>query len=239
MDNTENTFPTEEESYLQYKRQQEQKNNLANIQKIECDYLFPTIDKSDLKQTCRTLNGLKVGAIVVWPSYVKLCVGYLGRDPEVSLVAAISYPYGQDTTEAKVLAVKRAVKDGVDEVEVYAPMSLIREGNYQYFKRECKKVKSAAKIRAVRLVMDCAQIPEQELLKAVNMAADVGVNCIRLNNADSNMISVVKNALNGKCLIKAEGAGSKAQFISYCAHGADAIQCKSPEDMAAAFSVTV
>lgn len=224
---------TEEEEFEQYKRVNRIKLAKAEALKIELDCLTNLCDKTYLRDVCRRANMQEIGALVVYPAFVKPCVGFLGPDPKTSLIAAISYPHGGDTTELKVDAVKRAVKDGVDEVEVCAPTALLKDGNLQYFKRECKKLKRAARIRALRLVFDCACLSEKELIKACLIAADAGVNCVRLNGADSDLLGTVKANLKGKCLIKADSAKDLSAFVTYCNVGADAVNCPRAFDIAA------
>lgn len=233
MELVKNSGMSEMVEFEEFKRANRIKEAKATALKIELDCTSPLCDKAYLKDICRRANMQEIGAIVVYPAFVKACVSYLGNDPKVSLLAAISYPHGGDTTEVKAEAVKRAVKDGVDEAEVCAPTALIKDGNFQYFKRECKKLKKAAKIRALRIVFDCNTLNESELVKACQTAADAGVNCVRLNGADSELISLIKAKLKGKCLIKADGAQEVSSFISFCNVGADYVNCPRALDIAA------
>ncbi|MGN0808192.1 MAG: hypothetical protein ACI4MN_07095 [Candidatus Coproplasma sp.] len=222
----------EKEEFEEFKRSNRIKEAKATVLKLELDCLNLLDDKVYLKEICRRANMQEIGAIVVYPAYVKACVSYLGGDPQVSLIAAISYPHGCDTTEVKVEAVKRAVKDGVDEVEVCAPVALIKDGNYQYFRHECKKLKKAAKIRALRIVFDCKALKENELIKACLTAADAGANCVRLNGADSEMVSLIKSKLKGRCLTKADDAQDVSSFLTLCNVGADSVNCPRALDIA-------
>lgn len=232
QDGKEQTQLTEEEQYLEFKRIKRVDEAKASITKIECDCLSPYVDKTQLKDTCKTANSLEIGAVIVFPSYVKSCVSYLGKDPKVSLIAAISYPFGEETTEIKAAAVKRAVKDGVDEVEVCAPTAYLRDGNLAYFKKECKKIKRAARTCAVRVTLDCGILSDKEIIKAACVAADSGINCLRLNNADVETISNVKSAVKGKCLLKAEKADGATAFATLCTRGADSVSCTRALDLA-------
>lgn len=232
QDATDTATLTEEEQYKEFKRIKKMEEAKASVLKIECDCLSPYADKTSLKDTCKTANSLEIGAIVVFPNYVKACVNALGKDPQVSLIAAISYPFGEETTEVKAAAVKRAVKDGVDEVEVCAPTAFLRDGNLAYFKKECKKLKKAAKNCAVRVVLDCTILNEKEVLKSAVTAADAGVNCLRLNGADGDTVTKIKSAVKGKCLIKAEKADSATAFATLCTMGADTVACNQALDLA-------
>lgn len=207
--------------FKEYKRMKREEEARANVSKLECDCLSPYIGKQHLKDICKSADGISLGAVIVFPAHVKACVSFLGKDPKTSLIAEISYPHGLETTEVKVVAVKRAIKDGVDEVEVCAPVQIVKDGNLQYFKRECKKLKKAAKQIPVRLVLDCAILTPAELTKACVLAADSGIRCVRLNGADGELLSQVKQAVRGKCLIKADGVESFSAFANFCVMGAD------------------
>ena len=218
---------SDEEAYKEFKRMKREEEARANVSKIECDCLSPFTDKAQLRETCRSADGLAMGAIVVFPAYVKACVSFLGNDPKCSLIAAISYPHGLDTTEVKFEAVRRAVKDGVDEVEICAPMQLIKDGNHAYFKRECKKLMKAAKHVSVRIVFDCSLFTPAELAKACATAAEAGVHCVRLNGADGEIVSAIKKAVRGKCLIKADSAESFSTFLNFTVMGADYVNSRN------------
>ncbi len=232
QDGTQTATLTEDEQFKEFKRIKRMEEAKANVLKIECDCLSPYTDKTSLKETCKTANSLEIGAIVVFPNYVKACVNALGKDPQVSLIAAVSYPYGEETTEVKAAAVKRAVKDGVDEVEVCAPTAFLRDGNLAYFKKECKKIKKAGKNCAVRVILDCSILSEKELYKAAVTAADAGINCLRLNGADGETVGKIKSAVKGKCLIKADKADSVTSFTTLCTMGADTVSCTQALNLA-------
>lgn len=223
---------SEEEQFKEFRRMKRLEEAAANVAKLECDCLSPNVDKMSLKELCRTANSLKLGAIVVRPSVVKACVAFLGKDPQASLIAAVSCPDGGETTEVKALAVKRAIKDGVDETEVCAPTFFIKEGNFAYLKKECKKLARVSRSRALRIVLDCAVLREQEVLKAASTIADTGVNCIRLNGADGELVSKVKAAVKGKCLIKCDGGDTLSAFVNLTVMGADSVSAKSACELA-------
>ena len=211
--------------FKQFKKIKLLEQTRARISKVECDNLSPVASRAELKNLCREAERLGLGAIVVLPVFVKPCVAYLGSDPKCSLVSVVSYPNGSDTTQSKAAAVKRAVKDGVDEVEVYAPVSAIKEGNLVYFKRECKKLLRAAKPRALRIVLDCSYLDEKELIRACNCIADCGVNCVRLVNAGGlSAIASAKTALHGKSNLKAD-AHTLAEMEEAEALGVSFVNC--------------
>jgi deoxyribose-phosphate aldolase len=229
----ENSASQDEKEFKEFKRLKRQEEASAMIARMECDFLGAFTDKTRLKNVCKDLDGAGVGGVVVLPVFVKPCVSFLGKDPKTALIAAISYPHGGDVTEVKVSATKIAVKDGVDEVEVYAPTAVIKDGNFSYFKRECKKLKRAVSHRALRIVFDCSALTEGELVKACQCAADSGVNMIRLNNLDDlQLFTKIKSAIKDKCLLKTDGGDDYSSFQQRVVLGAQSVACKNASDLA-------
>lgn len=232
QENTQTQSLTEEQQFKEFQRLKRIESTKGSINKMELDYLTALADKTELKELCKAANSIELGAIIVFPTFVEACVSYLGKDPKTSLIAAIAYPYGEEVTQVKALAVKRAVKKGVDEVEVCAPTAFIKAGNFNYLKREVKKLKKASGGRALRIVLDCALLTEKELFKASQVIVDAGANCIRLNNANGETVNKVKTALKGKGLIKADGADNALAVENYVAMGADCVGCKRACELA-------
>lgn len=235
MENTSVNLLTEEEQkqFLEFKRLRKEQEAKAKVAKLEYDSLSPYIEKSVIKQLCTDANRLGLGGIVVLPSMVKPCVLLLGNDPKCGVIAAISYPHGGDVTEVKAAAVKRAVKDGVDEVEVCAPTAFLKEGNLAYFKRECKKLKRAVKIRALRICLDAAALTEQEIVRAATCAADCGVNALRITGAPSTeLIRKLKSAVKDKVGLKLDCGENAADYEQAVALGATSVSCKCAVELA-------
>lgn len=232
------------EEFAEFKRRRREEEARQYISKLECDLASPSIDKNFLKNTCATADSLGIGAVCVLPCFVKACVNFLGKDPKTSLIALVSSPHGSDTTKVKVVATKCAVKDGVDEVEFTAPVPQIKNANWGYVKREFKKVKAAARGRAVRVNVEAPLLTAQELAKTCGIAADAGLNCIVVASgtygaaADEQALGAVKAAVKDKCLIKVNGAETYLQTLRLTDMGAALVGAKDAVEIARAVAAS-
>ena len=225
---------TEEElrQFEQFKRAKLIEQTKARIAKMERDCLEPALSSTELKNICRTANNSGLGGVVVYPAFVRECVGYLGPDPVCSLIAAVSFPHGADSTSGKVAAVRRAVKDGVDGVEVCAPIFAVRQDNMSYVRREFKKLVKACRPRALRIVVDCSSLSEKDVLRVAVCAAECRVHALRLvRPSGPSQIVSVRSAINDAPVIKAEGC-SLADMEELEASGASLVGCPSALDVA-------
>ena len=235
----------EREEFTEFKRRMNLQAAEAQIGKLEYNLTDTAIDKLTLRKACQDANVLKLGAVCVLPNQVKPCVSYLGANPSASLIACISYPHGGDTFKTKIDAVKHAIRDGVDEVEVTAPVSYVKDGNWNYIKREFKKLKSACKNRALRVNIESPLLSEQELTRLCNLAAECGISSLRVSTESysgggvsavnfniAETISKVKSAVKDRCTIKADGAVTLSDVNSAVEMGAVVIGSKNAASLA-------
>lgn len=224
--------------YSQFKRKINAEAARAQIKKLEYNLTDISVGLGSLKTACADANSLEIGGVCVLPCFVKPCAAYLGIQRKSLLVACIGYPHGADTTELKVKAVKRAIADGADEVEVTVPIAHIREGNYAYVRRELKKLRSAAKKRALRIDAECSLLTKQEILRVCALAADCGVNSVKTSSGafgggnEIEMITDIKTAVKDKCTIKAEGVATVLEMSSAIDMGASVIGSKAAAEVA-------
>lgn len=238
MEGIENTVTQEKLLFAQFKKRINSEAARAQIKKLEYNLTDFTVSSASVKSACADARTLGIGGICVQPCYVKICASYLGLPRACRLIAVIDCPHGGSTLDIKVKAVKRAIKDGADEVEVAAPLSRIREGNYGYVKREFKKLRSASKKRSLRIVVDCAYLTKDEIRKVSAVAADCGVNSIKTSAGTTSgthgleAIAEIKTAVGDRCTVKAEGVATVLDMSNAIDMGAGVIGSRGAADLA-------
>ena len=228
---TEPTIDTEKQQFELFKRKLNLQAAHAQVSKIEYNLANPSTEKTALRSACQEASALKLGAICVLPDMVKPCAAFLGRETDTSVIACISLPHGGDVTKVKAAAVKHAIKDGADEVEVTAPISFAKERNWGYIKREFKKLKVAAKKRAIRINVVNEILTPEEVAKICQIATDCGITSIK-TSFDADSISNVYTAVKDKCTIKADNVSSVTDMINAVGMGAGIIGSKNAASLA-------
>ena len=191
--------------FEEFTKQQNLSAVRAAAAKTECDALTADAGPATLKALCEQADSVALGGVVVLPCFVKSCAGFFGEDPKTSLFAAVSYPLGGDTLKVMRCAVRRAVSDGADGVELCMLSYPSAESEFAPFRRKLKSLRRAAYPREFRLVVDCSRVGEDALVKVALCAAECGVSCIRLKNASGlSALARVSSALRGKAAIKAD-----------------------------------
>ena len=246
MDETEKTTATspisqsEKLLYSQFRRKINAEAARSQIKKLEYDLATVKAGINALKGACADANSLELGAVCVLPCFVKNCAVFLGAERKCGLVACISSPHGGDATPIKVKAVKRALNDGADEVEVTAPVAHIRDGNFSYVKKEFKKLRRAVKHKSLRIDLESNLLSHEQVLRVCNLAADCGVNSLKTSSSalsggnEIERINEIKSAVKDKCTIKAEGVATVLEMSSAIDMGASVIGSKNAADVARA-----
>lgn len=226
--------------YSQFKRKINAEAARSQIKKLEYDLANVKSGINVLKSACADANSLELGAVCVLPCFVKNCSAYLGEQRRCGLVACISSPHGGDAMQIKVKAVKRALNDGADEVEVTAPVAHIRDGNFSYVKKEFKKLRKAVKHKSLRIDLECNLLSREQVVRVCNIAADCGVNSIKTSSSaftggnEIERVGEIKSAVKDKCTIKAEGVATVLEMSSAIDMGASVIGSKNAADVARA-----
>ena len=226
--------------FAQFRRKINLDASRAQVKKLEYNLCDPSNGLSALKSACADASALGLGGVWVMPAFVKACSAILGAQQtrKCRLIACIGHPSGSDVTAIKVKAVKRAIKDGADEVEVTVPVAYIRDGNFSYVKRELKKLRSACKKSALRIDTECALLTRHEIIRVCALAAECGVNSVKARSntlsggSSTEIFADIKTAVKDKCTIKAEGAATVMEMSGAIDMGASVIGSKNAADVA-------
>lgn len=78
----------------------------------------------------------------VYVSYVRHLVDDMGLSLRVCSV--VDFPFGASDTESRELAIGRAARAGADEVDIVAPITLVKSGRWPWVERDLRRVVAAA-----------------------------------------------------------------------------------------------
>ena len=237
---TETLSQNEKLIYAQFRRKINLDASRAQVKKLEYNLCDPSNGLSAIKSACADATALGLGGVSVMPAFVRQCSAILGaqQSRKCRLIACVGHPSGSDVTAIKVKAVKRAIKDGADEVEVTVPVAHIRDGNLSYVKRELKKLRSACKKIALRIDTESALLTRSEIIRICAIAAECGVNSVKVcsggltGNGGTDIFADIKTAVKDKCTIKAEGAATVLEMSAAIDLGASVIGSKNAADVA-------
>ena len=233
--------PHERQEFEEFKRQKRVAEARLAIGRLELSLTGACAERSQLRRAVKEAEKLGIGGVCLSPYLIKPCADFLGSGTRVAIVACISQWGGTDTSDIKVRAVRRAVRDGATVAEVTAPIPAVKEAAWGYVRRELKKLRSAAKKISLRINVEAPLLTREELSRLCALCCECSVACVCTaggqfgSGADEEDIKAIKYALKDRAAIKAEGADSPARADTLCELGASLVA--SPNAISVAQSI--
>jgi len=107
--------------------------------------------EKDIQTLCADVLQYGFNSAFVNPVHIKLAKSLVSDKAKVGTV--ISFPLGQDIREVKVHAIREAVNDGADELDIVPNISKIKEGKLDLLEDELKALTTTAKIMRKEIVV--------------------------------------------------------------------------------------
>jgi deoxyribose-phosphate aldolase len=102
----------------------------------------------DVERLCRDAAKYHFAAVCVFPHFVPIADGLLKRD-DVKVCAVIAFPFGAESSRAKVVAAEDAVEKGADELDVMFNLPAMLSGEFGYVRDELSSVVRAVRLKSV------------------------------------------------------------------------------------------
>lgn len=168
--------------------------------------------KEDFEVLCKDAdqNGFKMVAINSYP--VELCKSFL-KDSPVHVGAAIGFPLGQTTIEAKVFETEDAIKNGADEIDYVINITELKAGNLSYVEDEMTRIVSACRKNSVlvKVIFENCYLTKEEIKQVALIAKKVKPDFIKTSTgfgpsgATLEDVILMRDTVQGACQIKAAG----------------------------------
>ena len=138
--------------------------NKELAKKIDHTILKPDCTFTDIKKLCDEAKTYSFASVCVPPYYVKEAFKQL-EDSLTKVTTVIGFPMGYSTTPAKVEEVKRAIVEGVDELDVVVNICAIKEGNWSYVRNDIDSMTRAAHLRGkvVKIILEVGLLTNSEI----------------------------------------------------------------------------
>ena len=163
--------------------------------------------EKDIVKLCKEVLKYKFYAAVTLPYYSKLVSKLLkGR---AKVVTVIGFPYGVQTTDAKVTEVK-SVLDYVDEFDMIMNRTAFSNKDYRYVVNDIKAVVKAAGKKIVKVIIETPELSYKEIKIASRLVAESGAHFVKTavgysGPAKVEHVKIMKSVVKDKVKIKASG----------------------------------
>lgn len=172
------------------------------IEILDSTLLRADVVEADIEKLCADAKEYEFAAVIVNPLHVKKARKLLRGTP-VKAGTVIAFPLGEEFTSVKVMQIKKAIKAGAQDVDVVAPISQIKQGNWEYIIKETKKVKRAARGKTIKIIIETGLLTNEEIVKVSEICVQAGVRFIKTctgysSPADAESIKLILRTIKAK-----------------------------------------
>jgi len=184
--------------------------NLASC--IDHTILKPNCTIEEIKLLCDEAETHGFKTVCVPPYYVEDASKFLKNSP-TKISTVVGFPMGYSAIPAKVEEIKRAINDGVDEVDVVVNISAIKKGDWGHVKNDIDSVTRAAhmKGKVIKLIFETNLLNQEEIKQLCVIASEQGVDFVKTSTglhgsgATVETVQLLKDCLPSKIKIMAFG----------------------------------
>ena len=204
-------------------------------QMIDHTNLKPYAAAEDMKQLCDEAKAYHFKMVAINQVQSQRCQEYLaGSDIEIG--AAISFPLGQTTIDAKVFETKNAIETGATEIDYVINITEVKGKNWAYLKEEMQQIVAVCREKGVvsKVIFENAFLEDEEKIELCKIAKEVDPDFIKTSTgfapsgATFDDVKLMKEQVGDKVKVKAAGGIRDAEtFKKMIACGAERIGSSS------------
>lgn len=154
--------------------------SLENFKKrIEFSMVPHFLNESEIEEKCISAINAEVGVICVNPNYVKFVKALIGKN-NIKLSANISFPWGTNITEFKVLEAQRALSDGADQLDMVIDVGALRSGKYKEVLNDIRSVVRVAGDKCiVKAIIETWCLSDEQKIIACKIVEKAGAKMVK------------------------------------------------------------
>jgi deoxyribose-phosphate aldolase len=201
---------------------------------LESTLLKPTVTEREIDQLVREAREEQFMGICIPPFWVKKTKREL-RDEDIQVVTVVGFPFGYESTEAKVAQLKDAIKNGADELDVVWSQTAFHSG-MSWPKIELAQLSKICheEERILKVIVETAYLSPAQLRDACAICVDAGADYVKTSTgyapygARVEDVELMRQVLPSTVGVKASG-GIKTleQVLALIQAGADRLGTSS------------
>ena len=207
---------------------------------IDHTILKPFAKKEDIEKLCREAKEYDFASVCINSSYVAYAHELL-KDTDVNVCTVIGFPLGACSTETKACEVRDAYNNGCDEFDMVIHIGALKDGDYEYVKKDIKAVVEAANGKCVKVIIETGLLTDEEKIAAVKLACEAGATFVKTctgfaeGAANVHDIRLMKeNVSNGEKVKASTGIKTRETALELIEAGAQRLGTSSGIDIVTA-----
>jgi len=168
----------------------------------------PNSTKEDIKRLVEEAKQFGFFSVVVLPYYAKFAKELLANS-EIKVGTVIGFPYGCQSTEAKIKEIEN-VYEFVDEIDVVFNRAAFKNKDYDFVLNELKEIVKFSKGKSVKVIIETPELNDEEIKIASELVLKSGADFVKTavglkGPTQFKHVEIIKSVVENKIKIKASG----------------------------------
>ena len=177
---------------------------------IDHTLLDPSATTHDVLMACEIARRNQCATVCLNSNRVALAAGVLGGG-SVGIAAVVGFPFGAAHVDAKAHEARLAIDDGATEIDMVIDIGRLKDGELDLVRADIASVVQAAAGHAVKVILECSRLTDDEKRTGCRLALDAGAAFIKTSTgylghgATVHDVVLIRKAVGGRAGIKASG----------------------------------
>lgn len=179
---------------------------------IDHSLLNPVLTDQEIIEGCNIALKYQVASVCCRPSDVILAKKILDGSA-VKLTTVIGFPHGSATTNSKLFECEEAIRHGCSELDIVINIGKHRTGNYDYVKKELKKIVDFCHSKDVlaKIIFENCYLDTEQKISACRICNEVRADYVKTSTgygsggATDEDLKLMRKYADPKIKIKAAG----------------------------------
>ncbi len=147
---------------------------------IDHTILKPTTLLAEVEKLCKEAAEFGFAAVCVPPNFIKKSKEFLAGT-NVKVATVIGFPFGYSAVEAKLAEIVLAMVDGVDELDVVANISAIKNQDWVYLANELNHIMPVVKSKnkTIKIIIESGILTNDEIIKCCELYGVAGIDYLK------------------------------------------------------------
>ena len=200
-------------------------------QMIDHTNLHADASSQAIQELCQEAIDYHFRMVAINPLQVETCRKYL-KDRDVHIGAAIAFPLGQLTSEAKRLEAQMAIEAGADEIDYVVNLTAVKDQDWELVKSEMHTMSDLCRDHEVisKFIFENCYLSDDEIRQLAQIAREVKIDFIKTSTgfgpsgAKLADVRLMKDLVGDQVKVKAAGGIRTAEdFLAMVEAGAERI----------------
>lgn len=177
---------------------------------IDHTLLKPDASREQLVKVCEEAKQFGFATVCVNSSNIPL-VARLLKGTSVKPIAVVGFPLGAAASQAKAFEAKEAVRAGAEEIDMVINIGALKSRDFKLVYEDIKTVVDAVKPRKVKVIIETAQLNQEEKIIACALSKTAGAAFVKTSTgfggggATVEDIALMRRIVGSDMEVKASG----------------------------------